>query len=654
MSTMALARSKPSNGTKTKGKFNPKDLFKKGRCFIFTWNNYTPESLKKVEEFHINENGTIDKQLVWLHSAFEIGKNQTRHLQGAIAFKSGSYRTLRSIVKRLTVSKPVYAHDPDTKELIKDADGNKITLTPGNNADVQLGYPDYLGGSDYGRLRYNRKGTMDSELYHDMIKKKLNPEDHLTFGVGFELHHVYGEENLPLTPTLDKDGNIKSRKGQRTDMEDAKQLVMYLFYLRTPPEYHPICPKAYEDKVLPYIENVNPIDLDINRILFDLLPQHLQSGANQKWLEKAQEIYRADTVALTDPVEIHAEVKEWYTHLSAILEEIPKRSDRRIHIVVDHVGNAAKSTFCRQLEAKFPQRTIVMSPGKDADLACCLKKLLSSKTGATVLCYDMPRSKSDGEKDYCSFFFLESVKNGKVFSPKYDSNQLPLQPMHVVVFRNSLPTFNQLSLDRFRVYEFVRPDDPEYKLDQHGHQMYVVRDHEWVCEQHALQLEQHQGTTDKKNPYQELLCKVTENITQLTCLASKSKQQDANLLNYHTGPPNKENTPFHVTAVAKARKRHAKEYTNGQVLKGTTLKLRGVQITPAKLKEYDSSDVLSKRAAKKRRLTARTEINPEFLNAGVTEQPRHIQDPSENMAGNTVGIESHQILKTLCQPDALP
>lgn len=646
---MALARSKSSNGTKKTGKFNPRDLFKKGRAFIFTWNNYTPESLKKVEEF-----AEKAKQVHWLLSAFETGEEGTDHLQGAIAFKGDSYRSLQSVIKHLTVSKPVYAHDPITKELIKDANGNKITLIPGNNADVQLGYPDKFGGSDYGRCRYVRKGTMDSKLYHDMIAKKLNPAEHLTFHIGYKQHYVYGEENLPLTPSFGKDGNVKSRRGERTDMEDAKHLVKYLFYFQASVDPLPLCPKAYEDKLLPYIENVNPIDLDIARILFDLLPQHLQSGANQKWLEKAQEIYRIDTVHIKHPVEPHPIVKEWYTHLSSILEETPTRADRRIHIVVDHVGNAAKSTFCRQLEAKYPRRTIVLKPGKDADLAFCLRTMLSSKTAATVVCYDMPRSKADGDKDYSSYYFLECLKDGIVFSPKYESNQLPIQPIHVVVFRNSLPTFSQLSLDRIRLYEFVRPDHPDYRLDCHGEQMYVERDRQWVLEQHALQASKDDHSSIKKNPYQELLCKVTENLTELTGLASKSKQQDANLLNYHTGPPGKENTPFHAATVAEARKIHAKEYANGQILKGTSLKLRGVQITPAKLKEYDSSDVVSKRVAKKRRLIARTEINPEFLNAGVTEQPRHIQSPMNNMAGNTVGIESHQVLKTLCQPDPLP
>lgn len=635
---MASARvsTRSSSAKKT---FNPRDLKARARSFVFTWNNYTPESLKVVEEFHLHCQG----ELVWLYSAFEEGKDGTPHLQGTLTFKSNSYRSLKSIVNKLIVSKPVYRVNPDTNEVMKDDNGKKIIEVHGNNADVQLGRPDKFGGSDYGRLRYCRKGGMDSDLYHSMLKAKENPESHETFGPP-NVHYIYGKEHLPLTPPAkNAKGNISNR-GHRTDIDEAKELIRYLWYLRLPVEHQVECPSFYKGKVEPLVKDIDPVELDIQRILFDVLPSHLQVPQMKKHLDDCMGVYRVDTVRLRHPVVPHPVEKEWYTYLDDLISEVPTFADRRIHIIVDHAGNAAKSTYCRQLLAKKPRRTVVLTPSKDADVAYVLKENLLSKT-PSVVCYDMPRSKANGDqdKDYSSYFFLESLKNGLVMSPKYESSICEIEPVHVLMFRNSMPKFSELSLDRICVYEFVLPTDPEYKLDKHGHQMFVVRDAEWVKGRAQLELERSRGTGKGSSAHGELLQLMGKNLDTLTSIAKSSKEQDRNLLNYHSGPPNKTNTPFHQQVVADAI-----EAYNGQILKGTSLKLRGVKVTPGKLKGYESTE---SRNRKKRKVVEKAPLNPEFLRTFIDPppSPRLARPLCVNIvAGDPSGLQAHQRLKQRC------
>lgn len=604
-----MATARVSLHSRSKREFNSRDLRGRGRSFVFTWNNYTPESLKVVEEFHLQCQG----ELKWLYSAFEVGACGTPHLQGTLTFNTNSYRSLKSVVDKLLVSKPVYKVNLDTGEVMLDENGKKIVEIPGNNADVQIGRPDRLGGSDYGRLRYARKGDMDSELYHSMLKAKENPETHETFGPP-KVHYIYGEEHLPLTPPpKNRKGNISSR-GQRADIDSAKDLVKYLYYLRLPVEQQVTCPEVYKDKVEEFVKDADPLELDIQRILFEVLPGHLQLPPMKKHFESVSEVYRTDTVRLRHPVVLHEVEKEWYTYLDTVISETPSLVDRRIHIIVDHAGNAAKTTYCRQLLMKKPRRTVVLTPSKDADVALVLKDQLKSKT-PSVVCYDMPRSKANGDKDYSSYFFLESLKNGLVMSPKYESSLCDIEPVHVLVFRNSLPTFNKLSLDRIRVYEFVLPSDPEYKVDKFGYQMFAVRDAAWVAAQAAIQKETENGHAGRNgtNAHGELLQLMGKNLEALTGIAKSNKDQERNLLNYHSGPAGKGQTSIHTG------------YVNGHILKKSNIKLRGVRLTPSVLTQYDSTE---SHRRKKQKLVNKEPLNREFLRTFTDYNP--VLSPLDN------------------------
>lgn len=133
-------------------------------------------------------------------------------------------------------------------------------------------------------------------------------------------------------------------------------------------------------------------------------------------------------------------LRPWQENLLERLDAEPDR--RKIIFVVDVVGNSGKSWFAHWYASKKGERVQVMLPGKKADMAYNL--LL----GLRVVFLDAPRSK---QGEFIQYDFLEDLKNGFVFSPKYESRIKTYEPLHVVVNMNESPDPTKLSEDRYEI-----------------------------------------------------------------------------------------------------------------------------------------------------------------------------------------------------------
>lgn len=140
-------------------------------------------------------------------------------------------------------------------------------------------------------------------------------------------------------------------------------------------------------------------------------------------------------------VETHP-LREWQEKLNSDLKKTA--DDRTIVFLVDHDGNQGKTWFCSYYQNLHPQDTQIILPGKKQDMAYALREDIR------VLFVDAPRSK---QGDYLQYDFLEEVKNGRVFSTKYDSRMKTFKPPHVVVAMNEYPKMDMLSSDRYDVRE---------------------------------------------------------------------------------------------------------------------------------------------------------------------------------------------------------
>jgi len=116
---------------------------------------------------------------------------------------------------------------------------------------------------------------------------------------------------------------------------------------------------------------------------------------------------------------------------------------RKIYFVVDRQGNCGKTYL-----GKFLQRTHeavqIVRAGKVADMA------YQYKERTKILIVDVPRSKSE----HLQYSFLECVKDGLLFSTKYESVMKQFDPPHIFVFMNEEPDGTALSVDR---YHYISP-----------------------------------------------------------------------------------------------------------------------------------------------------------------------------------------------------
>lgn len=120
--------------------------------------------------------------------------------------------------------------------------------------------------------------------------------------------------------------------------------------------------------------------------------------------------------------------------------------DRTIYFIVDERGGTGKSWFVRKYMSLYHEFTQCLSIGKRDDLAYVIDE------SKRVFLFDLPRSQSE----FLQYSVLEQLKDGMVFSTKYNSRMKIFDhKVHVVVFMNERPNMNKLSTDRYKVVNWV-------------------------------------------------------------------------------------------------------------------------------------------------------------------------------------------------------
>lgn len=120
--------------------------------------------------------------------------------------------------------------------------------------------------------------------------------------------------------------------------------------------------------------------------------------------------------------------KVWQHWLWRYLTELPP-DERKVIFIVDKLGHAGKTRFCREFKRSSGLRVQSLRPGRAADMADSLE------IRTEVIFIDVPRSRNDYIGHVYSF--MEEAKDGEVFSPKFHSRYKPLPACHIVMFTNS-------------------------------------------------------------------------------------------------------------------------------------------------------------------------------------------------------------------------
>lgn len=120
--------------------------------------------------------------------------------------------------------------------------------------------------------------------------------------------------------------------------------------------------------------------------------------------------------------------------------------NRTIHWVFDAVGNRGKSVFCNHLVANHG--AIILDGS--------WKDMVHGYEDHRIVIFDIPRELDNFDKVRHYIPFAEKLKNGCLFSGKYDSGQKMFVPPHVIFFSNHMPfdgIERALTRDRLKVHD---------------------------------------------------------------------------------------------------------------------------------------------------------------------------------------------------------
>lgn len=130
----------------------------------------------------------------------------------------------------------------------------------------------------------------------------------------------------------------------------------------------------------------------------------------------------------------------WQLTVTNIIKEKPDK--RSIHWFVDERGNMGKSTLCKYLVVKH---NALLLNGKCNDMF----HMLSKHDNKKLILVDIPRCTQEFRIDYGA---IEQIKNGLMFSGKYEGSQIVFNCPHVIVFSNNYPDTSKMSYDRWKIY----------------------------------------------------------------------------------------------------------------------------------------------------------------------------------------------------------
>lgn len=143
-------------------------------------------------------------------------------------------------------------------------------------------------------------------------------------------------------------------------------------------------------------------------------------------------------IELEEEVEID-EPYGWQLEVLDILKSKPDR--RKIHWFWEPDGNVGKSSLTKYLVVKH--KALILN-GKSNDMFHALSKVKTKK----IIIVDCPKSNFD----YMNYGAIEQIKNGLIFSGKYDGGQIVFNIPHVIVFANEEPNYDMMSHDRWDVH----------------------------------------------------------------------------------------------------------------------------------------------------------------------------------------------------------
>lgn len=219
-------------------------------------------------------------------------------------------------------------------------------------------------------------------------------------------------KSKPVNDTFREVGRLSGGQGHRSDLDDVKEAI---------------------DSGSTFDE-VSSTHFSVVARCSNFIQTYARSVARKRAREEGEAFY-ADVV-----------LKPWQDKYKNIM--LGEVDNRAVYWVYDFVGNTGKSFFISYMCAKHG--AISFCPSRLVDLAFAYDM-------QKIVLFDLARTVAPSEDKTHSldslYSFIEMLKNGRIFSSKYESVTKTFAPPHVLIVANFPPDRSKLSEDRWRIEE---------------------------------------------------------------------------------------------------------------------------------------------------------------------------------------------------------
>lgn len=149
---------------------------------------------------------------------------------------------------------------------------------------------------------------------------------------------------------------------------------------------------------------------------------------------------------------------DWQKSIEDLFHTEP--DGRTVNWYYDTIGGKGKSSFCRYMVLKYTfDKCLVIQGGKLADI---MNIIFNTKlNNFKMMIIDIPRN----NKNNVSYSAIECILNGMITNTKFETGVKIFNPPHVVIFSNMYPDTSNLSLDRWKITNIRKDEQPTNDLD---------------------------------------------------------------------------------------------------------------------------------------------------------------------------------------------
>lgn len=186
----------------------------------------------------------------------------------------------------------------------------------------------------------------------------------------------------------------------------------------------------------------------------DLLDKETLSSALElatKWSDVGGIIGAYGVVKRRD-IKRRPEPHKWQSDMRELLRA--ESNGRQIYWIRGRCGNEGKTAWTRNIWLDMGA-LVIRGGNRKADVALALKNHLDAGYPTDVIIFDLTRRTENRESIYDQ---IEELRDGCMMSGKYNSTTIWFDPGHLVVFANWDPICNELSDDRWTIFDIVKDE----------------------------------------------------------------------------------------------------------------------------------------------------------------------------------------------------